>query len=149
MISPRSIAVVVLLSAAIAVFVSTAKAEDDAAWLTSVQFAEPVQIGGLLLQPGSYLIQRNSNYGSRYILMIYSVDHNRWEGMVPGVPASRSAKSMQSGLTFLQHGSGTPKVLEYWFHRGSLSGIEFAPSRLSTVDMPQTAVNTTRLQPRS
>jgi hypothetical protein len=138
----KRIAVVVSLFAAVAIFLPSANAADrswnfpgDGNWPTMTTFDEPVQIGNLVLSPGTYLIQRNPSIYSSRVAMVYSVDRDRWEGIVIGVAARRSGSQMDHILSTIKQEGGKPDAIRYWFYQGWSDGIEFRYSNIQTTNV--------------
>jgi hypothetical protein len=138
---PKKIYVAMSMAILFIVFAATATAEDDASWKIMVSFIEPTQIGGLVLSPGSYLIQRTASPSDRFTIMVYSMEQKRWEGMIMGVPARRIDVSKRLDMTFTKQAETEPQLLEYWFHRHSQDGIKFLSHPRHTNRMVQTASN--------
>jgi hypothetical protein len=105
-------------------FVPSAKAVDGSEWLTPLTISEPLQVGNLLLSPGTYILQRYSG-NCRSVVMIYNLDHNRWDGMIFGVPFSRTGAADRSSLEIYRGAQGTHRELRFWFRSGWGTGIEF------------------------
>ena len=66
---------------------------DDASWSTLVYFSGPVQIGQEVFPAGSYILQRCQNEVTVRMMKIYSVDRDKWEGLIMGVSANRPENS--------------------------------------------------------
>src|SRR5512138_3017560 len=74
---------------------------DESNWPTQITFTEPLQVGTLSLPAGTYDFYLASGPAARNVIMVYSVDQRRWEGMVMGVNDVRQASS-RSGFTFVE-----------------------------------------------
>jgi hypothetical protein len=98
---------------------------DASNWPTRITFDEPLQIGNMSLDVGSYDFYLSSGPAARNVMMIYSVDKNRWLGMVMGINDNRVDTSIGSGFTFISSSDGSPKKLEYWFYPGWNRGVKF------------------------
>jgi hypothetical protein len=107
---------------------------DESNWPTRMSFNEPFQVGDMVLSPGTYEFCLTPSLVSRSVVMIYSVDNRRWEGMVMGINDYRMDTSKMSGFTFILGEKGTPKKLEYWFYPGWLRGVKFIYSDRQTAD---------------
>jgi len=94
-------------------------------WPTRVTFSTPVQVGKMVLAPGSYEFQLTPGTVDRSIVEIYSVDRGCWVGMVMGINDERIDTSKMSGFTFVNMGIGAPKALEYWYYPNRNRGIKF------------------------
>jgi hypothetical protein len=131
----------------VSAFVPAAKAASpsEADWPTTVTFAEPVQIGNLVLTPGNYEFRLTPGTIARCVIEIYSVDRGSWVGMAMGINDSRVDTSKRSGFTFVDMGSGAPKALEYWFYPDWNRGIKFVyPHAQTASDMAAAIVPSAR-----
>jgi len=118
------IAVSVLVMASGFTFSIKAFGMGDSSWPTQVTFVEPLRVGDLSLPAGIYDFYAATGPGVRTVIMIYSVDMRRWEGMVMGVNASQLDTRKETGFTFKEDQNGSHKKLEYWFHPGWDRGIK-------------------------
>jgi hypothetical protein len=98
-------------------------------WPVTMTLDESFQIGNLVFPAGSYFFQLSPGTVSRQVVMVYSLDRSRWEGIVLGINAYRSENQMASGFTFVKHEEGEPKQLEYWFYPNWSRGIKFISSQ--------------------
>ncbi len=137
----KKVAVAVSLAFIVAALVPAVKA-DDVSWPTVVSFTEPVQIGSIVFPPGSYLIKRNAYAVTSSVLMIYSLDRNRWEGIIQGIHARRSTDAKTSVLTFERQGEGKPEALQYWFYQDWSTGMEFPYHHIKASPVAQTRQHT-------
>lgn len=112
----------------------------DANWPKYITINESFQIGDLNFSPGTYYFRLTSNTVSRNVMMVYSLDRERWEGIIMGINAYRQDSSdKMSGFTFARQGNSKPIVLEYWFYPGWNRGIKFTRHDLeSTSHVAQT-----------
>lgn len=120
----NSISVAALLAVLFLAFVPAARAEDEN-WPTIITIDEPIQVGNLVLVPGTYLFRLTPGTVDREVVMIYSYDRKQWEGMVMGIKAYRLKASEKASFTFEDIGKGSPKALQYWFYPDWDYGIEF------------------------
>ena len=107
---------------------------DEANWPVRTTFSSPVQIGPMVLSPGSYEFQLTPGTTCRTVVEIYSVDQQRWLGMVMGVNETRQGTSKKSGFTFENTGAKEPLVLKYWFYPDWSRGIKFVYPNAKDVD---------------
>ena len=94
-------------------------------WPTTATFDEPIQIGDLVLPPGTYYFKLTPGTVARNIMMIYSMDRRRWEGMIMGIHANREDIDAKGELMFGKKEAGKPAFLEYWFNPDWNRGIQF------------------------
>jgi hypothetical protein len=140
--SLKRIAVAASLIAVFSILLPAAKAVDrswnwpgDANWTTMAYFEESVQIGNLVLAPGTYLIQRNPSIYSSRVAMIYNVDQARWEGIVIGEAAHRPSNQLDPVLLVEKQGDGQPDVVRSLFYQSWSDGIAFRYSNVKTTSM--------------
>ncbi len=98
---------------------------DDSNWPTKVTFNAPVQVGDLVLAPGTYEFRLTSGTVARNVVTIFSDDSGRWVGMVMGINDGRVDTSKMTGFTFQDMGAGSPKALEYWYYSNWNRGVKF------------------------
>jgi hypothetical protein len=98
---------------------------DESNWPTRITFDEPFQVGNLSLAPGTYEFYLASSPVSRNVIVIYSEDNRRWEGMVMGINVSKKDTPQLSVFTFSEMGADRPQRLEYWFFPEWNRGIKF------------------------
>jgi hypothetical protein len=140
--SIKKILIAVSLVVIVSAFVPAVKAMglDEANWPTRITFAMPVQIGEMVLGPGSYEFQLTPGTVDRGVVMIYNVDSGRWLGMVMGINVNRVDTPKMSGFTYKDMGMGAPKAVEYWFYSGWNRGIKFLYPHTRTTDIMAAAI---------
>jgi hypothetical protein len=129
-----AVSMVVMVSA----FTSSIKAfgMDEYNWPTQTTLDESCKVGNLMLAPGTYNFYRAPTFLATDLIMVYSVDNARWEGIVRGVYALRSDTPYGSGLTFVRTSKDMPERLEYWFYSNWDWGIKIVyPENRSTGTM--------------
>ena len=114
--------------------IAVGQGADEANWPVRATFVSPVQIGPMVLSPGTYEFQLTSGTTCRTVVEIYSVDQERWLGMVMGVNETRQGTSKKSGFTFENIGAEGPLVLQYWFYPEWNRGIKFVYRNADVVD---------------
>jgi hypothetical protein len=119
---------VVLVSAFLAVvaLMPIPAQADQGNWSTKVTINQPMQIGDMVLKPGTYIFRRLDTIDP-YTIEIYSVNTGDYDGVVMGIPAHRTIASDKTTLTFEQGKKGSPETLQYWFYPDTLNGVEFLP----------------------
>jgi hypothetical protein len=105
---------------------------DQGNWSTKVTIDQPMQVGNLVLRPGTYIFRRLDMVAPD-ALEIYSVNAGEYDGIVLGIPAHRMAASDKSTLTLEQGKKGSPESLQYWFYPDTLGGLEFLPPQAHSV----------------
>jgi hypothetical protein len=132
-----AVSIVFIVSA----YVPAARAADnDDNWPTRATFTQPIQIGSMRLDPGTYEFQLSPGTIERNVVMVYSVDRRHWEGMVMGIYDYRTDVNNRNGFTFARKGTSEPEELEYWFYPGWSRGLMFVyPASKSTGNMAAVA----------
>jgi hypothetical protein len=105
-------------------FLPAVKAADKSDWPTLITVQNPVQVGNVVLNPGTYEFQLLPNSPDRNILRIYSLDRRQWDGFVFGFTAYRTRESGEF-IFASKAGSNGEDALRYWFLPGYDRGIEF------------------------
>ncbi|MBN2339304.1 MAG: hypothetical protein JXP48_12265 [Acidobacteria bacterium] len=119
-----SVALLLLLGAAVPA--AFAQGAGEANWPMTVTMQESFRIGDLVFPAGGYYIRLTPGTVSRNVVMVYSMDRERWEGMVQGIYTSREDKDVSSGLIFSKRMMGEPLALETWFYPNWKRGLSFA-----------------------
>lgn len=111
-----------LISAGI-VLAPSAKAD---AWdkMTIVTFKVPVEIPGMVLTPGTYVMKLLDEPADRDIVEFYNQDQSHLYKMVFGVHAYRVFPTSNPVITFEERANGAPRAIDKWFWPGSLQGEE-------------------------
>jgi hypothetical protein len=131
----KRILVVASLVVVVSAFVPSVKAAGvgEVNWQTEVIFKAPVQVGNLVLDPGTYEFQLTDGTVARNVISIYSVDQRHWVGMVMGINVARTDISSMTGFTFENLAKGAPNALEYWYYPGWNRGIKLLYSQPSAI----------------
>jgi hypothetical protein len=101
---------------------------DQGNWSTKVTIDQPMQVGNLVLKPGAYILRR-MDMTDPDTVEIYSINANKYDGMVMGIPAYRTDDSGKSQLTLQKGNKGAPESLHYWFYLDNSYGLEFPSSQ--------------------
>jgi hypothetical protein len=111
-----------LISAGV-VLAPSAKAD---AWdkMTVVTFKVPVEIPGMVLTPGTYVMKLLDEPADRDIVEFYNQDQSHLYKMVFGIHAYRVFPTSDPVITFQERANGAPRAVDKWFWPGSLRGEE-------------------------
>jgi hypothetical protein len=122
----------------VAAFIPVAKA-DEGDWATKVTIDQPVQIGNMVLTPGSYTF-RLVDIWAPNVVAIYDANQGKYEGMIMGTPVYRWHASEKTTLVFEKTVAGAPEALQCWYYPDSNIGIEFPiPHTKTAYNAPKTA----------
>jgi hypothetical protein len=95
---------------------------------TMITFAQPVEIPGQVLGPGSYYFVRidHGNSPDVNLIQIFNSDQTKLLATIQTVTAERRLDtSGKTVLTFAETAKDAPLALRSWFYPGSLEGHEF------------------------
>jgi hypothetical protein len=98
----------------VAAFAPVAQA-GEGNWATKVIINAPMEIGDLILAPGTYVF-RLADIWAPDAVQIYSADAHHYDGMVIGIPAYRSETSEKPTFILKQGVKGAPEKLQYWYY---------------------------------
>ena len=122
---------VVVAVSFIAPSIATGQGLDESNWPVRTTFDRSVQVGSMVLDPGTYDFRLTSGTVARTVVAIYSVDQRRWIGMVIGV---NDDTPKMSSFTLEDVGDNQPALLRYWFYPDWNRGIKFIYGSANTVD---------------
>jgi hypothetical protein len=91
---------------------------------THVRFAQPMDISGHVIAPGSYWFTLQ-DVNSRHIVRIFNDDRKKVVLTVMTVPDYRLAARGKAEFEFYEVPAGTPKALRAWFYPDDGTGEEF------------------------
>ena len=123
------------VAAIVSIFVPAVQAQgmDEANWPMKATFDTAVQIGNLVLSPGTYDFRLVPGNWARTVVEVYSEESGRWVGMVMGINSSRVDTSKGSGFTYYyQTAVGGPRLVEYWYYPQWNRGLRFIYPRTQT-----------------
>lgn len=94
---------------------------------TMITFAQPVEIPGRVLGPGTYYFVRidHGNTPDVNLIQIFNSDRTKVIATINTATAERRDTSGKTVLTFAETAKDAPLALRYWFYPGSLDGHEF------------------------
>ena len=116
---------------------------DDHDKKTVVQFSEPVQIpGGMILQPGKYVLILLNSSSNRNIVEIRNEDSTHLYAMTFTTRAARVERTGNPVLTYYEMPAGTPPALRQWFWPGDYDGQEFLYPHKQALEITQASHQT-------
>ncbi len=109
-----------------AMLVPNAKADD---WnrRTVINIAEPIDVQGTVLIPGTYLMKLADSTSDRHIVEIFNADETHLLATVLTVSAHRLTPTENAKFKFYETTPHAPMVLRTWYFAGSEDGEAFAP----------------------
>jgi hypothetical protein len=121
----KTLALAFGLALATAPFVTSAKADE---WNkeTTMTFDNPVEVGGTVLLPGSYVFKLAESPSDRRTVEVFN-DKDHLVTMVTGIPDYRLKTPSKTVVTFSEGHRDAPESIHEWFYPGDNSGLEFLP----------------------
>ena len=113
-----------LFGLACALMAPTTKA-DPVYKRTEVTFKQPVEIPGMVLMPGTYVMKLLDPYMDRSIVRFYNAQENHMYAMVFAVPDYRLTPTDHTVITFEERAHNAPQAIKEWFPAGDNWGEEF------------------------
>jgi hypothetical protein len=89
-----------------------------------LRLAQPLDVGGTILQPGVYVIKVLPSIGNRNLLQVTNEDQSKVFATVLSIPHAIGATNDQGNTSFVYYPAvaGTPQALRTWFAPDSASG---------------------------
>jgi len=116
------------IGALIAVVVSLAPLSivaDEHDKKTIVNFTQPTEVPGIVLQPGTYVIKLLDSQSNRHIAEIMNERMDHLYTLTFTAAAERIERTGKPVLTFYEGSNGQPQAIKKWFWPGEVTGIEF------------------------
>jgi hypothetical protein len=114
-----------LLVIAVVLGVTSFLKADIAHKTTILTFSAPVEVGGVVIGPGTYVFQLMGTNGARNIVGIWNKDQTKLISMVMGIPDYRMSPAGRTIIRFTESGKDSPQAIREWFYPGSEWGLEF------------------------
>lgn len=93
---------------------------------STLRITERVEIPGMVLEPGTYIVNLESGTSRRSIVQIQTADGSRVVARLTAVPDYRARENMfEDVFTYHQVKASGPKVMQSWYYPGDLNGLEF------------------------
>jgi hypothetical protein len=90
-----------------------------------VNFSQPTEVPGIVLQPGTYVIKLLGSQSNRHIAEIMNEKMDHLYALTFTAAAFRVERTGKPVLTFYEGTNGQPQAIKTWFWPGELDGIEF------------------------
>jgi hypothetical protein len=92
-------------------------------------FAEPVQVPGRVLPPGTYLFKLDENEGELNVVEIKNQTETKVYGVFVVGPLYRTTAPTRPAILFDESAPGKPKPIKAWFYPGDNYGKVFVYSK--------------------
>lgn len=127
----KSLRIVLLVCAGLlgAVAVPRAKASEYNK-KTVVTFNEPVEIPGMVLDPGSYVFKLADSLADRDVVQIFNRRETRLYATILAIPDYRMKPTGKTVITFEERAANSPEAIEAWFYPGDTYGDQFVYPKL-------------------
>ncbi|HEY4363308.1 MAG TPA: LPXTG cell wall anchor domain-containing protein [Bryobacteraceae bacterium] len=100
---------------------------------TTITFAEPVEIPGMVLAPGTYVFKLLNSATNRNIVLVYNEAEDHLYKMILAIPNYRLVRKDETILRFKEGVRGAPDALRGWFFPADQWGQEFVYPRTEAV----------------
>jgi LPXTG-motif cell wall-anchored protein len=115
---------------------------------TEVTFNQPVEIPGMVLMPGKYVMKLLDPYMDRNIVRFYNAQENHMYAMVSAVPDYRLTPTDHTVITFEERAHNAPQAIKAWFPAGDNWGEEFVYPKAESLTASVEPTVPQPLQPR-
>jgi len=90
-----------------------------------VNFTQPTEVPGIVLQPGTYVIKLLNSQSNRHIAEIMNEKMDHLYALTFTAAAYRVERTGKPVLTFYEGSKDQPPAIKRWFWPGDVDGIEF------------------------
>lgn len=99
---------------------------DDWDKATKITINQPMEIPGVVLPAGTYIVKIVDLLGERHVVRFLSEDGTKIYATLIGIPDFRLEPTDKTAMTFYEAEQSRPSALRSWFYPGHRLGIEFA-----------------------
>lgn len=92
---------------------------------TEVTFSAPVEIPGMVLPAGTYVMKLLDPYMERNVVRFYNKQENHMYAMAFAIPDYRLVPTDHTVITFEERAHNSPQAIKEWFPAGDNWGEEF------------------------
>lgn len=124
------IAAIALLGLAV---LNPALKADDYNRQTFFTITQPLEVPGVVLTPGTYVMRLFNSSSDRHIVQFMSEDRKKQLALTFAVAADRVRPTGKTVLTMYEGSRGNPPALHTWFYPGDVVGQEFLYPREQAV----------------
>ena len=123
MTASKSLAIMFVLALGTLAFVPAAYAGQ---WSerTELKFSAPVEVPGVVLQPGTYWFVLSSDQSDRNIVQIFDAKQNKLYATLMTVPSLRRHTTSKTEMVVVKR-HNSPDALWKWYYPGRRTGHEF------------------------
>jgi len=106
---------------------------------TVVTISEPMEVPGVVLEPGTYVFKLVDSQADRNIVEIQNERENHTFATIIAVPNYRLRPTGKTVISLWETPAGQPKALRAWFFPGDNFGQEFRYPKTRAVEITQVA----------
>ncbi|MGH9559802.1 MAG: hypothetical protein ACRD30_11235 [Bryobacteraceae bacterium] len=99
---------------------------------TIVTFHQPVEIPGMVLGPGTYIMQL-ADTADRDVVQVFNKSQTRIFNTVMTIPVYRTEPTGKTVFTFYERAANSPQAIKDWYYPGELYGEQFVYPKARTV----------------
>jgi hypothetical protein len=92
---------------------------------TVLAVSEAVQVPGMVLQPGTYVLELPNNPLDRNIVRVFDEDQSHLLTTFMAIPDYRLKPTDHTVIQLEERESNAPQVIHAWFYAGESDGLEF------------------------
>ena len=102
---------------------------------TYFTFNQPVEIPGMVLQPGEYVFKLMDTMADRNVVQIYNKDETHLYATILAIPDYRMQTPDKPVISFEERAAGSPEAVKAWFYPGDNYGQEFVYPRAKAMEL--------------
>jgi len=106
---------------------------------TTLTVREAIQVPGVVLAPGNYVVKLLDSPSDRHIVQIFNADETVLQTTILAIPNYRLKPTGDTVFTFWETPPGQPRALRAWFYPGDNFGQEFAYPKNKAVEIAAVA----------
>jgi outer membrane biosynthesis protein TonB len=106
---------------------------------TEVKFNAPVEIPGMVLPAGTYVMKLLDPLATQNVVQFYDPDEKHMYAMVFAIPAYRVNPPDHTVITFEERVGNSPQAIKDWFTAGDHWGEEFVYPKVKPAEIAQAA----------
>ena len=92
---------------------------------TVVTFNAPIEIPGMVLGKGTYVMKLADSPWNRDVVQFFNASETHIYNTVMAIPVYRSQPTEKTVITFEERATGSPEAIHDWYYPGDLRGEEF------------------------
>jgi len=106
---------------------------------TTLTVDQPIEVPGMVLPAGTYVLKLLDSQSDRHIVQIYNEDQTQLQTTILAIPNYRLRPTSKTVFTFWETAPGVPRALRAWFYPGDNFGQEFAYPKTKATEIAAVA----------